>query len=560
MRPVVFVLEVVAITVTSLAQSSVPRTDKVGDNSISAPCSVTGRVVAAADGNPLKSARVVLIPEHSRSDHQIYATSSDVDGRFTIKDVPSGSYKFFASHSGFVDQHYKAGANDTGPLFSLHPGEKVSDVLFRLIAASVIMGRITNEDGDGMQRVQVVALRRPTQEETEDEEELPRRHKMQMQPVASAQSDDRGQYRIFGLKPGEYYIRAEDSPQPPVGSIPVEEGFWVNQSLGSEYASLYCPGVAQVSQAQVIPIKAGEEVQADVAMRRVKTVEIAGHVIGASPSTQAFVSLTPIEGSDDFDRQDTTDDKGSFRLRNVPEGSYYVIVYQRVEGSGGVYQSSARQKIEVAGDNIDSLTITLGTGVTIQGRVKVDGASSIALDRINVTLASVDEDSLPGGRAGPKKDGTFEMKSVPDGNYSLSIWGLEHDAYVKSIRFGSDDALEKGVQVESGGSSGRLEVVISSQGAQLEGSVSGDDGPVIGARVRLAPDPLTPYNHLRIQRTITDQLGHFSLAKIAPGKYTLTAKPMVSSETFPYKSEPQTLMFAENDHKTIEMKLEKQQK
>jgi hypothetical protein len=32
-----------------------------------------------------------------------------------------------------------------------------------------------------------------------------------------------------GLKPGEYYIRAEGSPQPPVGSIPVDESFWVNQ-------------------------------------------------------------------------------------------------------------------------------------------------------------------------------------------------------------------------------------------------------------------------------------------------------------------------------------------
>jgi len=197
--------------------------------------------------------------------------------------------------------------------------------------------------------------------------------------------------------------------------------------------------------------------------------------------------------------------------------------------------------------------------VTIQGRVKVDGASSIALDRINLTLASVDEDALPGGHAEPKKDGTFEMKSVPDGNYSLSVWGLEHDAYVKSIRFGSDDVLGKGVQVESGSSSGKLDVVISSEGAQLEGSVSDDDSPIIGARVQLAPDPLTPYNQLRIQRTTTDQLGHFSLTNIAPGKYTLTAKPMVSSETAPYKSEPQTLMFTENDHKTIEMKLERQQ-
>ena len=28
-----------------------------------------------------------------------------------------------------------------------------------------------------------------------------------------------------------------------------------------------------------------------------------------------------------------------------------------------------------------------------------------------------------------------------------------------------------------------------------------DDGPVVGARVRLSPDPLTLYDHLRIQRT-----------------------------------------------------------
>jgi len=555
-----FVFAVVAITATLLAQGPVPPSNKVSDDSVSTPCTVTGRVVAATDGNPLKSAHVVLIPEHSRSDHEMYADSSDVDGRFTIKGVPPGRYRFFASHSGFVDQHYKAGNNDTEPPFSLHPAEKVSDVLFRLIAAAVITGRITDEDGDGMQRVQVVALRRPTEEETLDDEDFPRPQKVQLDWVASAESDDRGQYRIFGLKPGEYYIRAEDSSEAQ-GRIVVDESFWVNQSLGSEYASLYYPGVAQVSEAQVVPIRAGEEAQADVAMHRVKTVEITGHVIGANgPSTHAFVSLMPIDSSDiNINRHDITDEKGSFRLKNISEGSYYVTVSHREERSGGVYESRARQKIEVAGNKTESLTLTLGTGVTIEGKVKLDGASSVALDQIHLILTPVDEDALPGGFATPKQDGTFEMMSVPDGNYTLSyVWGLEQHAYVRSIRVGSDDVLEKGMQVESGSSSGKLDVVISSGGAQLEGSVSDDDGPVIGARVRLGPDPLTPYNHLRIQRTITDQLGHFSIANIAPGKYTLTAK-MLSPEATPYKSEPQILTLTENDHKIIEMNLKKRQ-
>jgi len=125
-------------------------------------------VVTAAEGSPLKSARVSLIPEHSRSHNQIYATSSDSDGHFTLKDVPPGRYRFFAAHAGFVEQHYKAGIHDTGPLFSLRSGEKVSDVLFRLVTAAVITGRVSNEDGDSMQRVEVVALRRPTEEEIED--------------------------------------------------------------------------------------------------------------------------------------------------------------------------------------------------------------------------------------------------------------------------------------------------------------------------------------------------------------------------------------------------------
>jgi protocatechuate 3,4-dioxygenase beta subunit len=547
---------VVVINMSLLAQSSAPSDHKASEDLASGPCIVTGRVVAAANGSPLKSARVALIPEHSRSHNQIYAATSDVDGRFILKDIPPGRYRFFATHTGFVEQHYKAGNSDTGPLLSLRAREKVSDALFRMTAAAVITGRVSNEDGDAMPRIQIVALRRPNEEETEDEPPLPSR-KMQIQAVSSAQSDDRGQYRIFGLKPGEYYIRAEDSFEPS-GNV-IGEDFWLTQELGSEYASVYYPGVTQVSQAQAIPIKAGEEVQADVLMHRVKTVEVAGHVIGANgPAADAFVRLEPVEGNDSgFDRQDTTDEKGSFRLRNIPEGSYFLTVYKRGDGSR-VYESRARQKIEVTGDNIDSLTISLGGGATIQGRVKVDGPSSIALDRIRVSLMPVDEDGQLGGHSEVKKDGTFEMTSVHDANYAVSVWGLEHDAYIKSVRCGPDDVLEKGLQVE-GNSPGNIEVVISSNSAELEGSVSDDDGVVIGAQVRVAPDPVTPYNRLRLNRTITDQLGNFSLTGLAPGKYRVSARIPASSGSSSYNSDPQPVTLSEHDHQSIQLKLVKPQ-
>lgn len=549
-----FISAVLAIAANLFAQSPAPPESKPSEDAL---CTVTGRVVTAAEGNPLKSARISLIPEHDRSHNEIYATSSDSDGHFTLKDVPPGSYRFMASHTGFVEQHYKAGTNDSGPLFSVKAGEKVSDILFRLVAAAVITGRLTNEDGDPMQRIEVVALRRPSEQDQEDDDE-PRRQKVQDEPVASAVSDDRGQYRIFGLKPGEYFVRAADSFMPMGGPVPLDESVWLLHKLGSEYAAVYFPGVIGASQAQVIPLKAGEEAQADITMRRVKTAEITGRVVGGTgPTAKALVTLEPGEGGQpDFERQDTTDEKGTFRLRNIPEGTYYVVALLR-DGSAPVFESRGRQKVDVTGENIEGLTISIDSGITIQGTLKSDSATSVPLDGVQISLRSVGEDSQFGhGRI--KKDGSFEIKSVQEGDYAIYLWGLDPKSYLKSARRGPDDLLDKGLQIEAG-SSGKIEMTVASDGAKLEGSVSEDDGPMIGARVRLAPDPLTPYNHLRIERTETDQLGHFSLSTLAPGKYTLTAKPMAHSENAAYKSEPQSVTLSENDHKTIELKLQKQQ-
>lgn len=454
-----------------------------------------------------------------------------------------------------MEQHYKAAPGESGPIFSLSAGEKVSDALFRLVAAAVITGRVSNEDGDPMQRVEVAALRRPSEEEMEEADIRPR--KVRMQRVASAETDDRGQYRIFGLKPGEYYVRAEDVYRPYGGMI-VDESYWMMRSLGSDYGTAYYPGVNQFAQAQVIPIKAGEEVQADVVLRRVKTVAIAGRVVGPSgPVAGTLVRLEPADRSDsDLDRSDNTDEKGNFHIRGVPEGTYYIVAYQKQENS--VFESRVRQKVEVMGENIDSLTVSLNAGTTIQGRIRIDGSGSVSLDSVGLMLSSVDEEGQMGGHGDAKKDGSFEIKSVYDGNYAVHVWGLDRDGYVKSLRRGPDDLLEKGLQVE-GGSSGKIDIVIGTDGAQLDGSVADDDGPLIGARVLIVPDPPTQYNHMRMQRTSTDQLGHFSVTNIAPGKYKLTAKPMVLPESSSDKSEPQSITLSENDHKTVQLKLQKQQ-
>lgn len=546
----------IALPLAAFSQAPVPPNKPEGpDPSL---CAVTGRVVTAAEGSPVKAARVMLVPEHQTPDTQIYGASSDNDGRFLLKDVLPGRYQFFATRGGFVSQQYQSQGTEGGAVLGLKPGQKISDVLFRLTVAAVISGRVNNEDGEPMSNLQIVALRRPNEED--EEESLFNSHKHDPVPVASARTDDRGQYRIFGLKPGEYYIRASDSFDPGSTGIPVSEDFWAVQSLGSEYAPVYYPGVARASQGELLKVKPGDEVQADFSMLRIKTVEVAGRVISPDgPAKRAWVSLEPSEGYEfGFGHQDTTNEKGNFRLKGVPPGSYVIVAYQRSEGED-VYEAHARQKVEIGNENIESLTIVVGVGSTFQGRVLTAGGGAVTMDRIRVELIPTEEEGYLGGGGRVKKDGTFQITSVEDGDYGINVWGLEHDWFVRSARLGSSDLLEKGLQVEKGAAGGRLEIVVSSASAQLEGSVTDGDHAVIGARVRITPEPETHYNRFRSQNTRTDQTGRFSITGIAPGKYRVLATHRASLESSSIESEPQILTLAERDHKTVELTIPKPQ-
>ena len=92
------------------------------------------------------------------------------------------------------------------------------------------------------------------------------------------------------------------------------------------------------------------------------------------------------------------------------EGTYYVIAFQRQENAP-VFEARARQKVEVMGEYIDSLTISLNAGVTIQGRIRVD-ASSVKLDRVVLALTSVDEDGQMGGHGDVSKTGFGSNRST----------------------------------------------------------------------------------------------------------------------------------------------------
>lgn len=215
------------------------------------------------------------------------------------------------------------------------------------------------------------------------------------------------------------------------------------------------------------------------------------------------------------------------------------------------------QKLDVGEANVDNVTLSFGSGATINGRIIASG-SGVAFDRMHVFLGSLDEENAPGGWAEVKSDGSFEITNVADGTYIVRASVQQKGWYTQSVRIGATDALQKGLTVERGSTPGSLEIIVSSAAAQLEGAVTQDNQPVIGAHIRVRPEPQTPYNEMRSTGAVTDQNGHFSIPTIPPGKYKVVAKlPSGSPEVPALTSEAQILTLGEHDHQTVQLTLPK---
>ncbi len=523
-------------------------------------CTVSGRVVSAADGVPLRSARVGLIQGNERRHPQVYVTTTDNEGHFEIKQIESGRYNFYASHIGYLEQHYQAkGADpDEGAVLSLTSGQEVNDAMFRLVRAGVITGKVVDDTGEPMMNVTVSVLHKPTEEERE--EGGPSGKKLEMTSVSTVVTDDRGEYRAYGLKPGEYFVKALETGEGPMffGRMEESSDEAVLREQGSQFAPVFYPGVLQMDQAQAVTLSAGEEAQADIPMRRLKMVEIAGRVIGpdGAPAVRAYVRLSQA-GVEDWGGElgGGADSKGEFSIKGVAPGSYYIMAGMRDKEK--FY--NVRQKLEVGEAKVEGIVLSLGGGATIHGRVRTaSGAPPLAGRMMVHLLPSAEEGDSISPYAEVSKDGSFEINSVADGGYALTVYGLEQGWFVKSAHLGGEDALQNGVQIESGAAKGSLDIVVSSDGAQIEGTVTDSDKsqPLAGVQVKARVDPPNDYNYSRFRATATDQNGHFVLKDIPPGKYKVSAKmPSAGGGPAAIKSDPVVLTLGEREHRGLDIKL-----
>lgn len=118
---------------------------------------IAGKVVDAVSGEPLKKAIVIAHTMESRGTP--FMASSDAEGKFAFPDLDAGRYQLSVERNAYARQQYgQRDPNRPGSPLTLKAGQKMTDVLFRMIPAAVITGRIIDEDNEPVANAQVSAV------------------------------------------------------------------------------------------------------------------------------------------------------------------------------------------------------------------------------------------------------------------------------------------------------------------------------------------------------------------------------------------------------------------
>jgi hypothetical protein len=544
--PTLFPLLLVGIASAQTASSSSPIARPKAEE-----CAISGIVVKLAGSEPVKTATVQLQSLQDLA-HTI-SVVTDVSGRFELRGIDPGRYRLKVSRTGFVTQEYgQRTPNDPGAEIRLSAGQTLRDLLFRLIPWGVIAGRILDEEGEPLPWAQVSALR-----------EVYSGGKRRLSPEALVPTNDLGEFRLFGLKPGRYFVSAKyKAGLHIVGRGEVREDD--SDDPRPEFMPIYYPNSPDPARASTMALKAGEEITSvEILLRPVTTYRVRGRVYnmvaGRRSNTGVIVQLEQRNSNISWgspDRQlnvEKTD--GSFEIAGVLPGSYTLSAFWFEEGRR--YQ--ARQPIEVGNADVEGVNLAIVPGISIPGRIVWDGKPSLERDELFVSIAAADSMvsfNTPARVVG----GSFALKDVFDGAYRVRVIGQSQDCYVKSIRYGSSDALESGFTVFRGTPSS-LELTISSRGARVQGAVTDKDNlPVTGVWVVLVPGVAHRDQSGLYQRAATDRFGHYLLRGIVPGDYKIFSWDEVEDGAWEdpdflraFEDRGQKISVEEGDTKTLDI-------
>jgi hypothetical protein len=516
-----------------------PRQFKTGTGRI------RGRVLASDGGGPIRRGQVRI----SGSEVAPKAALTDAEGRFEFRELPAGRFTLQATKSGFVSVQYgQTRPFESGKPIELADKQGLDNADISMPRGSVIAGRIVDEFGDAIPDVSVTAMRQTWQNG---------RRRLVPSPGRVAQTNDLGQFRIYGLPPGDYYvsgtlrgalemmdmelmISGASAGAGPTASAPK-----------SGYSSTYYPGTPNVAEAQRITLAAGQESSsADFALVAVRLAKVSGIVIGSDGKPLEGSQVSAVTANRELNgllAQNTarTGKDGSFTLNSVPPGDYTllarsvqvitstqgdnVMLFRATSIGGGGESESGSTTLAVAGEDVSGILLTTSKGGSATGHIVFDdGPKPPSLTSIRITSMAPDSDgpTLGGGAASAKEDGSFELKGLT-GPRLVRLGNAPAGWTLKAVRLNGTDITDAGTEFKVGETTSGLEVEISSRSTSISGAVTASDGSILKDYSVVIFSETPEHWRLPMTRWVTgtrpDQDGRFKVQNLPAGNYLAVA-------------------------------------
>lgn len=468
------------------------------------------------------------------SNNRRFSGTADSTGVFSIKNVTPGTYAVGWAREGYYPL-------ETGISAAVLSG-RTATVDLPMTRGATISGRVTDAFGQPLANMPVSAYAVFYQDG------FPR-----LDGKVQKVTDDRGEYRLFWLDAGEYFIAA--SPRQPSGP-PSVPAFNSPVSLAST-SGIYYPGTTDIASAVPITVRGDAAISGiDITTRGgdTKAFKITGEVRSNIPANEATLPPTfslvlqllprhdnprelPPYQSNVLLKLAGNQHVGQFELDNVPPGSYTLMALgtqptspgstsPRTPGVRGV----ASVNVDVASADVSRLSLEIHPNVDVRGTLTVDGnapgriAPRVSL-QIDGALGQTPYYQGISARTAiaDAATGAFVSPNIMAGRYRVRVSGIPPELYLADVRQSGRSVMDSGIDVERDAPL-PIEVLLKSGARTIEGSVRDSTGkPAPNETVVLIPPREVRSNRARYYMARADASGRFRFQGVAPGEYSVFA-------------------------------------
>lgn len=486
-----------------------PPRDKAAAKSGTA--SIHGRITAADTSAGVRRARVSLATSNPL---ETRATTTDLEGRYEFTELPAGTYRVSASKGLYVPLEYgQRRSYDRGKPVEVTDGQKAEKIDIALPRGGVITGVLLDDVGDPANAVRVSAMR----------QQFRNGKRVLVNTGRSAETNDLGQYRLYGLAPGTYFISALPSvgnPLVPMLSTP-------------SGAPTYYPGTLSELEAQSVAARAGQEQLVPdftlVPSRLVKITGTATSANGAPAQAVMLVSAQAASGGASLPgmTMGSVQADGAFRLNNVPPGEYMLMATWL--GTSGE-PAMASMPLTVAGEDIAGIVLASSKGFQARGQILFDDGmppAGLAPSAVTLLAAPASQTTMSGGigRATIRDDWTFEASGIAGERRFQFATGLPSGWMVKSAFHGSVEITDKPLIVTEDVEG--IVITLTRRTGSITGIVTNAAGkPVSDCTVVIFPDDAAqgpPHSQRYVRALRPGEDGKFSVQSLPATTYLVIA-------------------------------------